>query len=138
VSSTPTTGQTTAPTATPPTTTATTPAEPPPSSGEQEEPPPDEGGDEEPARFDVVFTASKAGVKPRVVNVAPFISVKVTLVSRDGSSHTLVLAGKRLAVGGTRKSAFVVLPGLRPQKSVRGVFDGRTKVRVVGSAEPGP
>ena len=130
----PTTGQTTPEDTqvTPPP--ASTPAEPPP----EEEPPPDEGGDEEPAHFDVVFKASRSGVRPRQVNVAPYISVKVTLVSRDGSSHTLAMAGKKLSVGGTRKRAFLVLPGLRPQRGVTGVFDGRTKVRIVGSAEPGP
>jgi hypothetical protein len=99
---------------------------------------PDEGGDEEPARTEVTLNASRAGISPRRAGVAPFIAVRITLVSKDGSSHTLSIAGKRLSVGGTRKSAFVELSGLRPGRSYRGVFDGRVKVRVFGSAEPGP
>jgi hypothetical protein len=132
----------TAPEAPPP---GSTPDQPPPTSTttteperETELPPDDEGGDEEPARSEVVLNASRSGVRPRQVGVAPYISVKVTLLSRDGSSHTLVLGGERLTVGGSRRSAFVVLPGLRPQKSVTGVFDGRVRVRIFGSAEPGP
>ena len=134
----PTTGQTTPedvqvpPPATTPTAPKTETTPPPPATT------PDEGGDEEPARTEVVFNASRAGVKPRQVGAAPFIAVRITLVSKDRSSHTLSIAGKRLSVGGTRKSAFVELSGLRPGRSYRGVFDGRVKVRVFGSAEPGP
>jgi hypothetical protein len=117
---------------------ASTPKPTPPQTSTAEKSPPDEGGDEEPARSEVMLTASKSGVKPQEVGVAPFISVRVTLVSRDRSPHTLVLAGKTLKVGGTRRSAFVVLPGLKPQRSVSGVFDGHTHVRIFGSAEPGP
>ena len=106
--------------------------------GGPDEPAPDEGGDEEPARTEIVLNASRSGIKPRRVGVAPYISVKITLVTRDGTSHTLVLGGKRLKVSGRQRSAFVVLPGLRPQKGVTGVFDGRTRVRIFGSAEPGP
>jgi hypothetical protein len=118
-----------------PTTTSTTPAEPPATSPEDA---PGGGGDEEPARTELTFTASSAGVKPRQAGVAAYISVKVTLRSADRSAHKLVLAGKTLEVGGTRVSSFVVLPGLRPGRSYRGVVDGRTRVTILSTAEPGP
>jgi hypothetical protein len=64
--------------------------------------------------------------------------VKVTLESKDGSSHTLTVAGKTLRVGGTRKSEFVTLPGLRPGASYTGRADGGKTVRILSTAEPGP
>jgi hypothetical protein len=59
-------------------------------------------------------------------------------VSKDGSSHKLVVDGKTLSVGGSRRSAFVNLPGLRPGRSYAGLADGATKVRILSTSEPGP
>jgi hypothetical protein len=70
--------------------------------------------------------------------VAPYISVKVTLTSEDGSSHTLTIDGHTAKVGGTRTSAFFTLPGLAPGKSYRGTIDGATTVRILSTSEPGP
>ena len=95
-------------------------------------------GGSEPARTELMFTASRAGITPRMASVAPYVAVKVTLASKDGSSHTLAIGGKRLKVGGTRKSAFGTLPGLRPGATYTGRADGRTTVRILSSAEPGP
>jgi hypothetical protein len=95
-------------------------------------------GGSEPARTEVTFTATSAGVKPLRAGVAPYIAVKVTLESKDGSSHTLTIAGKTLKVGGTRKSEFVTLPGLRPGAGYKGRVDGQKAVRILGTAEPGP
>jgi hypothetical protein len=94
-------------------------------------------GGSEPARTEVTFTGASSGVKPLQASVAPYISVKVTLESKDGSSHTLTIDGKTLKVGGTRKSEFVTLVGLRPGMSYKGRADGKT-VRILSSAEPGP
>lgn len=118
--------------------TSTTPKPPPPTTSTSPESAPGGGGGEEPARTELTFTGTSAGVKPRQAGVAPYISVKVTLASKDGSSHTLTIAGKTLKVGGTRKSAFFTLPGLRPGRSYKGVVDGGTTVRILSTSEPGP
>jgi hypothetical protein len=62
----------------------------------------------------------------------------VSLVSADRSSHALTVGGHTLKVGGTRKSAFVQLPGLRPGKSYTGKADGRVTITILSSSEPGP
>ena len=116
---------------TPAPSTSTPPVTPPPTTS------PVPGGSE-PARTELTFTASRAGIKPRHASVAPYVAVKVTLASKDGSSHTLTIGGKRLKVGGTRRSAFVTLPGLRPGATYKGRVDGGTTVRILSSAEPGP
>jgi hypothetical protein len=95
------------------------------------------GGGTEPARTELTFTGSSTGVTPRDASVAPYISVKVSLVSKDGSSHTLTIDGQTAEVGGTRKSAFFTLPGIRPGKTYRGTADGKP-VRILASSEPGP
>ena len=62
----------------------------------------------------------------------------MSLVSADRSAHTLTLDGHTLKVGGTRKSAFVELPGLPPGKTYSGRADGRVNITVLSSSEPGP
>jgi hypothetical protein len=116
--------------------TPTTPAKPTPAN-----PPPTTDtvpGGSEPARTELMFTATSAGINPRRAGVAPYVAVKVSLTSKDGTSHTLAIGGKTLRVGGTRKRAFVTLPGLRPGASYVGRADGRTTVRVLSTSEPGP
>jgi len=95
-------------------------------------------GGSEPARTELTFTGSSSGVKPRRAGVAPYVAVKVSLVSADRSSHTLTIAGRTLRVGGTRKSEFVTLPGLRPGASYSGQADGKLPVTIVSTSEPGP
>ncbi|MEA2411840.1 MAG: hypothetical protein QOC77_2401 [Thermoleophilaceae bacterium] len=94
-------------------------------------------GGTEPARTELTFTGSSAGVTPRSAGVAPYISVKVSLVSKDGSAHTLTIGTHTAQVGGTRKSAFFTLPGLRPGKSYTGSADGKA-IRILSTSEPGP
>jgi hypothetical protein len=77
-------------------------------------------------------------VKPRSASVAPFVAVRVSLLSADRSSHTLTISGHTLKVGGTRKSEFVELPGLRTGKTYTGKADGRIPIRISASFEPGP
>jgi hypothetical protein len=95
------------------------------------------GGGTEPARTELTFTGTSAGVTPRNAGVAPYISVRVSLVSKDGSSHTLTVDGQTATVGGTRKSAFFTLPGIRPGKSYSGTADGKP-IRILATSEPGP
>jgi hypothetical protein len=120
---------------------ATTPTEtapaPPPTTSTSPESSPGGGGDEEPARTELEFRGTKSGVKPLQAGVAPYISVKVTLTSEDGSSHTLTIDGHTAKVGGTQTSDSFTLPGLRPGKSYTGTADGKT-VRILSTAEPGP
>jgi hypothetical protein len=129
--------QTTAvpPPSTPTTPTTTTPVKPP-ATTPSDEPP--NGGGSEPARTELEFRGTKAGVKPRKASVAPFISVKVTLTSEDGSAHQLTINGQTAKVGGSRTSAFFTLPGLASGKSYKGVADGSTQIRILSSSEPGP
>jgi hypothetical protein len=128
------------PAPTEPPATSTTPAPGKPSEpGKPSKPPADTvPGGSEPARTELTFTGTRSGVKPRKAGVAPFVAVKVSLVSADGSSHRLTIAGRTLSVGGTRKSVFVTLPGLRPGASYSGQADGRLPVRIDSTSEPGP
>jgi hypothetical protein len=124
-----------------PTPTATTPAPKPPPTTPQQAPGEGDGtggGGTEPARTELTFTATSSGISPKQAGVAPYISVRVSLVSKDGSAHKLVIDGKTLSVGATSKSAFVTLPGLRPGKSYRGTADGNTTIRILSTSEPGP
>jgi hypothetical protein len=84
-----------------------------------------------------MFSGTSAGIKPLRAGVAPYISVKVSLVSKDGSSHTLTIEGHTAQVGATRKSASFTLPGLRPGKIYTGTADGKP-VRIDATSEPGP
>jgi hypothetical protein len=130
----PTTPVPTAPTQ--PTPTQTTPPKPPPTSTSPESQP-GAGGGQEPARTELEFRGTRSGVKPRQAGVAPYISVKVTLTSEDGSAHTLTIGGHTAKVGGTRTSAFFTLPGLRPGKSYKGTVDGKL-LQIRSTSEPGP
>lgn len=96
------------------------------------------GGGQEPARTELTLTATSTGVSPARAGVAPYISVRVTLVSKDGSAHRLAIGGKALAVGGARRSAAVTLPGLRPGGTYTGRDSSGTTVRILSTAEPGP
>jgi hypothetical protein len=132
VPTTPATTQT-APPQTAPAPTTPTPPKPPAATSTT----PDSGGGTEPARTELEFRGTRSGVKPRQAGVAPYISVRITLTSEDGSAHTLTIGRHTAKVGGTRTSAFFTLPGLRPGKSYRGTADGKP-VRILSTAEPGP
>jgi hypothetical protein len=85
-----------------------------------------------------MFTGTSSGLSPKQAGVAPFIAIKVTLVSKDGSSHTLSISGHTATVGGTQKSATFTLPGLKAGKSYSGLADGNTPIRITSTSEPGP
>jgi hypothetical protein len=118
----------------PPTPTETTPAKPPSTATPDQ---PDQGGGTEPARTELEFRGTKSGVKPRSAGVAPFISVKVTLTSEDGSAHVLKVGSHSARVGGNRTSAFFTLPGLPSGKSYKGTVDGKP-LTIRSTSEPGP
>lgn len=85
------------------------------SPGARTEPPSANGG-EEPIRTPATYTFLRGGrVSPPTITVPAFIAVEITLASRDGRAHDLVLtAGRayRLHVAAGRRST-VRVPGLR-------------------------
>jgi hypothetical protein len=128
-----TTTATTAPSAPPATTTApsgaprSTPPSPPATTG---------NGGSEPARTDAELVGRAGAVKPSSVNVAPFVSVRITLTSGDGRAYRLSGAGRVLTVNGAKRSAGATLPGLRTGGSY--TLTGTSKVVITSSGEPGP
>jgi hypothetical protein len=95
------------------------------------------GGGTEPARTELTFNATAAGISPKQAGVAPFIAVRVTLVSKDGKAHTLAFGGRRVAAAANSR-ATIILPGIGPGHSYVGRFDGGTTVRILSTSEPGP
>lgn len=96
-------------------------------------------GDEEPARSLALFTAQGGQIKPRVVRVPAFISIRVELRARDGNSYGLTFEGKTIEVSDGLGSVSTTLDGLRPGEAVVGtVIGARGRVRIEATAEPGP
>jgi hypothetical protein len=125
-------------TSTTPTATATTTPE---SQGNGKPVPEDQpggAGDEVPARSLTLFTGRGGRITPRVVRVAPFISVRVELRSADGKSYSLRIAGRRLAAGGQLSSQATTLDGLRAGKAYVGRGSDGSTPRIEANAEPGP
>jgi hypothetical protein len=113
----------------------------PPPSGSPSPSPEDEpggGGDEEPARTEVMLTASGRSVRPRSANVAPYISVRLTFASKGPGKHTLSIGGEKLVAGADTPPVTITLDGLRPGESYTGRLSGGGSVRIVAASEPGP
>lgn len=75
-----------------------------------------------------------------MVQVPPFLAVRVELSSGDGRAYALRIGGRTLQAGGELSSASTLLPGLRQGEVLRGVPVGGagTPVRIEATAEPGP
>ncbi len=103
-------------------------------------PSPEEGpggaGDEQPASSQALFTGRAGSVRPRLVQVPPFIAIRVELRSADGRAYRLSFRGRSLAVSGARRAASSTFDGLRPGRRMVGT--GTAEVVVEASAEPGP
>jgi hypothetical protein len=95
-------------------------------------------GDEVPARSLTLFTGRGGRITPRVVRVAPFISVRVELRSADGRSYSLRIGGKRLQAGGQVNAQATTLDGLRTGRSYVGRAGDGSTIRIEANAEPGP
>ena len=96
-------------------------------------------GDEEPARTLALFTAGGGQIKPRLVRVPPFISIRVELRARDGNSYGLAFAGKTIEVSDGLGSVSTTFDGLRPGEVLVGqVMGAPGRVRIAATAEPGP
>lgn len=110
--------------------------EPPATSPEAE---PGGAGDEEPARSLALFTAENGRVRPRVIRVPAFISIRVELRANDGTSYGLKIDGRTLQVSGGLASVSSTLDGLRPGDAYVGTLTGAEgRVRIEATAEPGP
>jgi len=95
-------------------------------------------GDEEPARSQALLTGKGGRITPRLVQVPPFISIRVELRSADGRGYSLRIGGRRLAAGGSLRSASVTLDGLRSGEAYVGRGSDGGRIRIEASAEPGP
>jgi hypothetical protein len=96
-------------------------------------------GDEEAARSLALFTGEGERVRPRVVRVPAFISIRVELRSKDGNPYALTIGGKSIEVGDEIRSISTTLDGLRPGDAYVGTLMGAEgRVRVEATAEPGP
>jgi hypothetical protein len=96
-------------------------------------------GDEEPARSVARFTAENGRIRPRVIRVPAFISIRVELRSADGRDYGLTFDGKTIRVSGALASVSTTFAGLRPGQTLVGKPTGAGgTVRVEATAEPGP
>jgi hypothetical protein len=96
-------------------------------------------GDEEPARSLALFSGDGGRIRPRVVRVPPFISIRVELRSADGAEYALTIGGKTLRVAGGLRSVSTTMDGLRPGAALAGRAPGTPGgVRISATAEPGP
>jgi hypothetical protein len=94
-------------------------------------------GGSEPARAPATLTGSGGKITPTTVQVPPYIAVEISLSSADGRAYTLTIAGRKLSVSGSQRTASVTLPGLRPGTTYKATGAGQT-VTITPSAEPGP
>lgn len=94
-------------------------------------------GDEVPARSLAQITGRGGRLSPRLVQVPPYIAVRVELRSADGAKYSLTGRGRKLQAGGDLSSAATTFAGLRPGRRL--VLTGpQGRVTVEASAEPGP
>jgi ABC-type transport system substrate-binding protein len=94
-------------------------------------------GDEQAAETLALFTGEGGTIKPAVVRVPAFISVRVELRSADGGAYQLTFGDKRIEVGDGLSSRSTTFEGLRPGAKLVGTGAGG-KVRIEATAEPGP
>jgi hypothetical protein len=94
-------------------------------------------GDEQAAETLALFTGEGGTIKPAVVRVPAFISVRVELRSADGGAYELTFGDKKIEVGDGLSSRSTTFEGLRPGAKLVGTGAGG-KVRIEATAEPGP
>jgi hypothetical protein len=96
-------------------------------------------GDEEPARSQALFTGRGGRVRPTVVRVPAYISIRVELRSADGAAYALRFGNRTLRVDRSVGSVSASFSGLRPGNTLTGEpVNGGNRVRVEATAEPGP
>jgi hypothetical protein len=97
-------------------------------------------GDEAPNRAPAMFTGRGGRITPRLIQVPPFIAVRVELRSADSRPYGLRFGRKTLRVGPQVSSAATSLDGLHQGQTIVGrpIGGGGNTVRIEASAEPGP
>jgi hypothetical protein len=95
-------------------------------------------GGSEPARTELALGITGQVIAPKQAGVAPFVSVRITLTSKDGAAHVLAIGGHILKVGPGAKRAAATLAGLRPGRSYTGHGESGQTVRISSTSEPGP
>lgn len=94
-------------------------------------------GDEVPASSHALFTGRAGTIRPRRVQVPPFIAIRAELRSSDGRRYSLRFGRRSIAAGGDIDTASTTFDGLRPGRRLVGI--GRAgRVVIEASAEPGP
>ena len=93
-------------------------------------------GDEQAARAQAMLTGRGGRIGPGLVQVPPFIAIRVELRSRDGRAYRLRFGRRQVAVGARRRSDSHTFDGLRPGRRLVGTGTGR--VVIEAAAEPGP
>ena len=93
-------------------------------------------GDEQPRSSQALFTGRQGRVRPRLVQVPPFVAIRVELRSADGRAYSLRFGKRSIAVGGDGRAASHTFDGLRPGRRL--VAIGAGGVAIEASAEPGP
>lgn len=105
--------------------------------GRSPEDQPGGAGDEVPARSQALILGRGGRLRPTMVQVPPFIAIRVELRSADGADYSLSARGRRLEAGGELTSVSKTFAGLRPGKRL--VLEGpQGEVTVEANAEPGP
>jgi hypothetical protein len=96
-------------------------------------------GDEEPAYSQALLTGRNGRINPPLVQVPPYIAIRVELHSADGVPYGLRFGNAKLQTR-ARETDSVLLGGLRPGRRVIGtpVGGGGNRVVISASAEPGP
>jgi hypothetical protein len=94
-------------------------------------------GDEEPAQTLALFTGENGDIRPPVVRVPAFISIRVELRSGDGGEYALTFGEKTIKVPDALNSVSTTFDGLRPGAKLVGRGTGG-RVIVEATAEPGP
>lgn len=108
-------------------------------TSESPEQQPGGAGDEEPARSQALFAARGGQVRPTLIRVPAYISIRIELRSADGGSYALRFGNRTLEVDRDVSSVSASFSGLRPGKALIGEPVGRgNRVRVEATAEPGP
>ncbi len=112
-------------------------------TGTEEAPSPEDepggAGDEEAARTLALFTGEDGRIRPPVIRVPAYISIRVELRSADDAGYGLIFEGARIKVEGGLASVSTTIDGLRPGEAMVGRPIGASnRVRIEATAEPGP
>lgn len=116
--------------------TATTPADGA-TAPESPEDGPGGAGDEEPISSQALLTGRGGKIAPRIVQVPPFIAIRIELRSADGARYALRFGKREIRASADTPSRSTTFDGLRPGRRLVG-SGASGRVVIEASAEPGP